>query len=250
MTLKKLKLSVLFFVLLLTNLTVQSMEEENIEKCEMDENGLSSIERLPDELLLLIFQYKIHDTINTNDAIQSSKEFRDILIALCLANKKFYGFKNILKQYFAKFKKLEISNVKVDLIKYIISFEIGDIRFKSDANDVYDLQFINNIVDQSITAEMLTMVGEELVKKAIQFNDLIGMAGDILRAEYDKATTADSINLSEQLNRIRALVKPILIAYKDTPVPSGKAANYYTISSVYPYLLEGFYGSDIPKDLL
>lgn len=136
-----------------------------------------------------------------------------------------------------------VSGVVVDLNNSVISFKIGDVSFKSDANDINRIKFIKNIVKPSITEATLTKAGEEIAKQAKNTAELTAIAGDVLRAEYDKATT------EEQKKRIRLLMKPILLAYKNTPVPAGKPEDFYTRISAYKDILKGIYGDNIPNDL-
>lgn len=260
MTLKKIKSGVFLLVILLSNLPIDCMEESNLEKDESIEQDTYSFECLPNELLLPIFYYKIQHIINTNEPAHATKEFDELLSSRCLAKKRFDEFKDDLKKFFAVHKKPEISDVAVDLENYIISFKIGDVEFKSDANNVDDIQSINNIVDPSITEAGLTTAGEELAKKATVPVELRTMANDVLRAEFDKAITADQqattpeekAKAAEQQNKIRILIKPILAAYKNTPTPKGKDdkdLTPYKEALVYKDLLDAYYGTNIPADL-
>lgn len=144
-------------------------------------------------------------------------------------------------------KPEEVTDVAVDLNNYTLTFKIGDIEFKSDATDIDDKEFIKNIVDPKITEAALTTAGEELAKQAKTPQELRTIANDLLRAELDKATT------DEQRNKIRMLVKPILVTYRNAAVPPDKDPvkdkDFWTNNSEYKDILKGYYGSNIPADL-
>lgn len=108
MTLKKL----IYTILLLTlayNLSINCMEENPEYSALFDEQEIACLEKLPDELLLLIFYCSINNIINNNRPADAEKEFKFFLSSICLAKKKFYELKDDLEKYFIKSKR-EVNN--------------------------------------------------------------------------------------------------------------------------------------------
>ncbi len=86
----------LFFTIFF-NFSIHCMEEAITEK---NDDRVSLIEQLSDDVLILIFNQRINDILNTVSRDQRKKEFEALLYSICFACKRFHKLGGRLKKYF------------------------------------------------------------------------------------------------------------------------------------------------------
>ena len=117
MPIQKLNFASLLFIIF-TAIHIHSMEEKPEISKYNDQTNIEYFETLPDELFLLICQFKIHDIINRNDPKKAKDEFKFFLTSICDARKRFHKFKFDLKTYFIKHKKLDSLDAQFEPIYF------------------------------------------------------------------------------------------------------------------------------------
>lgn len=132
MLLKKLNILGLFInicIYLSSNCMQEGDFDEPIVNSEYE---TSFIEQLPDELLLLVFNQRTNNIINTNYPDKAEKEFKEFFYANCLVNKRFYMFRSDLKKHFDKNKKYQIAEIR--------NMVFGKLNYNWKLNDILKLK--------------------------------------------------------------------------------------------------------------
>ena len=205
--------SILLTLLLINNPLI--CMEGGMEEHQTEEQNTSPIESIPNELLLLIFQYKIHDIINAKNAAQAKEEFKAFLSAFRLTNKKFYQFHDELKEYFIKHKKFEVSDITFTRTE--LKFKVGTKEFVIEDEESVLNTFLAEIT--SVSNEALKKVGEDAVAEVEKIIDegkrrqtYEALFSTIIWAPYDEAQIAKN---NDAMDKIKVLVKPIFDAFPD-----------------------------------
>lgn len=219
MILKKLSplISLLF---IFVNIQINSMEEKN--SVELDEQIISYIEKLPNELLLLIFYSKIDNIINNNNSAEAKREFKIFLSSICLTKKRFLAFKKDLEEYFDK-NKIEVTDMLINTSNkpYSMDFSVGGTEYSTTVgNDQEQTKFAQNI--SKLDDSVLTQIGQAIVSSirgnTEQKDSILETIFDtLLYGPYLRVKELKVQNLKDKqaMEKIRILVKTISDAYSN-----------------------------------
>jgi len=209
MALKKVAL-IFFLGMLFINLPIHCMQET------IEENQ-TTLESLPNEVLLLILQHKIQNIINKkNKAIQRLERFKQFLSSICLTNKRFYGFKDNLEKYFEENAPAGVSDVVVDINEdadeHKLSFNIiqgtNKYNFEIDTTNKATIQkFVEDIknISKTLLQEIGTAIYDKIktANKDTTDNNISAVLNYILEDIYKQAN-------KDCKNKLRFLAQNIL----------------------------------------
>lgn len=215
MIIKKLSSST-FILTIFSNIQIDCMEE----KATFDEEGISHIEKLPNELLLLIGYAKI-DAIIKNDQTQV-KEFKTFLSSICLTKKRFLAFKKDLEEYFDK-NKIKVTDMLINTSNkpYSMDFSVDGTEYSTTVgNDQEQTKFAQNI--SKLDDSVLTQIGQAIVSSirgnTEQKDSILETIFDtLLYGPYLRVKELKVQNLKDKqaMEKIRILVKTISDAYSN-----------------------------------